>query len=64
MTAKEKVLSVYPDAVCDYVFYPEIEVWAYEIIAGNKIVADLCVTENWAWESALNELIKNGLCTE
>lgn len=64
MTAKEQILEKYPDAVCHYEFYGMVGEWGYEIITQDKILAYLCVTENDAWQNALNELIKQGLCTE
>jgi len=66
MTAKEKVLSVYPDAVscASYNKYGNF-LFLYTIKHdGTKRISDECYNVDLAWESALNQLIKQGLCTE
>jgi hypothetical protein len=58
-TAKEKVLSVYPDAYIN-------KNWTFGrccIMVGLHYFP-VAYTENDAWQNALNELIKQGLCTE
>jgi hypothetical protein len=66
MTAKEKVLSVYPDAVCLW-HVTEGQLCGYVIktsaLSYGEVISELSIIGT-VWQSALNELIKNGLCTE
>jgi hypothetical protein len=63
MTAKEKVLSVYPDAyMCENNLFNTYCV--YEDFTFKNRISERTKTTFEAWESALNQLIKQQLCTE
>jgi hypothetical protein len=73
MTAKEKVLSVYPDAVCKrrYGYNKDgikTKQYVFAIFEDKHQLKYLSTawyrTPKLAFEDALNELIKQGLCTE
>jgi hypothetical protein len=66
MTAKEKVLSVYPDAF-EFKTLDDIGILSKiraketgEIVISTSKIR----TSKQAWQNALNELIKQGLSTE
>jgi hypothetical protein len=65
MTAKEKVLAVYPNAYCEWDYNVSgtklIRFW---IKNGNEALTTKYMTSKAAWQAALNQLIKQGLCTE
>jgi len=61
MTAKEKVLSVYPMAVCTYSGGGMYSVFSRQY---STVPIEQGNTKKQAWQNALNELIKQQLCTE
>jgi hypothetical protein len=57
---KEEVLKVYPNAECIYESYSAISVYGYEIRNELVLLAEICITESAAWESAYNNLKQQG----
>ena len=53
---KSAVLEVYPDAVCEYVYYPEFDEYGYQVVSFRETLSWACVGDIYAWEQAYEDI--------